>query len=203
MNRLSIIFQPYGEHLPQGAGVPLFISTKENTLLKNKEIETIVNTVDGLGQWSSVCVASNYDGSDMRIFCFALNDGNVYDYEVNIEASTFQSFVKQVIEKAEAFNPEAELYRHLDDHKLNFDEIVDEIMRADEAFGRLADRFRRLLRLGEHLPQGAGVPPFYYKGERYVRHQLTLTIVNASSWTIKITAMTRLRKRQRLSVFVF
>lgn len=69
-----------------------------------------------------------------------------YDYEVNIEASTFQSFVKQVIEKAEAFNPEAELYRHLDDHKLNFDEIVDEIMRADEAFGRLADRFRRLLR---------------------------------------------------------
>ena len=44
----------------------------------------------------------------MRIFCFALNDGNVYDYEVNIEASTFQSFVKQVIEKAEAFNPEAE-----------------------------------------------------------------------------------------------
>lgn len=146
MNRLSIIFQPYGEHLPQGAGVPLFISTKENTLLKNKEIETIVNTVDGLGQWSSVCVASNYDGSDMRIFCFELNDGNVYDYEVNIEASTFQSFVKQVIEKAEAFNPEAELYRHLDDHKLNFDEIVDEIMRADEAFSRLADRFRRLLR---------------------------------------------------------
>ena len=95
-------------------------------MLKNKEIETIVNTVDGLGQWSSVCVASNYDGSDMRIFCFALNDGNVYDYEVNIEASTFQSFVKQVIEKAEAFNPEAELYRHLDDHKLNFDEIVDD-----------------------------------------------------------------------------